>query len=756
MHPSTDTPDSSTRGYVYFQRRASLAVHLPVSDQQHSAECSSLCYMPTWHARTTTPHTCSAVVTLCSTRLWRRELAGRFGQNLLPTIRCIAAQGNGNALALTFLPLHLASLLFHSHLHELPARLSLPPASLSMSTSVLKVDVLMEGYLHKRSPKQLLTLAIHQRRYFLLTSSLTTTHHQHFHLSYFRSHDHHIPLGHIPLSHVQSLRPSQEENGRFDVVMSGMAGGEGRVYVLRCENALEYSRWMEQLKRAMDEEGKRRPLPPPTSAPATFRGEYRESTVVAEERRDERRKSQWNVKDALDLMLAGTPVTLVTPSTATPNAPSAFPTIFTPSILLYKHDDTPLGSLYWFDAHTTSAPTLSTSSRLSLHNLTDIFLGKQSRAYTATLPSTAAAASGTAGAFRADCCFSACTKVGVSLHVCGHSREVVSAWVYGINSIMMSKGQRKIRTKDKGASGGGRHGSITRFAGVPASPSFSSTRSTSQSVSDRLNVHPAEEFYIADTKRPSLSTPRTSGIGLPFTYSTAANVDNAAKNRRADVALRDWLEGLGSAFSGYYDSFVDNGVDLAFLATLNTADLDELGVTRLHGKRMLQSIRDWRAKQDDGEANDERKVVVGSMSAPTSASNSLRSSGVPPTASALLAALSAPSPSSSLSPTRSPFFPPPPIHPQLARRESMPVQSTALVEMKRLSLEGALNERLKGELKAGSGVGLGAAGGLSGRRGSSTNDGVKNYFGSVWSGLVSGGSTPKGLQQSASVKRSVV
>lgn len=496
----------------------------------------------------------------------------------------------------------------------------------------------------------------------------------------------------------------------------------------------------------MDEEGKRRTPPPPTSAPPTFRGEYRESVAVAEERRDERRKSEWNVKEAVDLMLAGTPVTLVTPSAATPSAPSAFPTLFVPSILLYRHDDTPLGSLYWFDAHSSAPPALSASCRLSLHNLTDIFLGKQSRAYTATLPPVVGgAASSVAGGFKADCCFSACTKVGVSLHVCGHSREVVSAWVYGINSIMMSKGQRKIRTKDRGVvSGGGRRGSVTQLVGVPASPSFSSssTRSTSQSVSDRLNIHPADEYYIADTKRPSLSTPRVSTFGLPYTYSTATAVDSTPKSRRADAPLRDWLDGLGSAFSVYYDNFVDNGVDLAFLATLGTADLDELGVTRLHGKRMLQSIKEWGRGED---RTDERKVVLGSMSVPVSATNSLRSAGIAPTASALLASLTAPSPSSSTSPGRAPFFPPPPIHPQLARRDSLPLQPAAVSEMKRLSLDGALSERLKGETKAGRREGV-----------SSANEGVKNYFGSVWSGLVSGGSTPKGLQLSSNAKRSIV
>ena len=621
-----------------------------------------------------------------------------------------------------------------------------------MSTSVVKVDVLMEGYLHKRSPKQLLTLAIHQRRYFLLTSSLTTTHHQHFHLSYFRSHDHHIPLGHIPISHVQALRPSQEENGRFDVVMSGMAGGEGRVYVLRCENALEYSRWMDQLQRAMDEEGKRRPLPPAVSAPTTFRGEYREAVAAIDERRGERRKSQWDVKDALDLMMMGTPVTLVTPSTATPSSPSAFPTIFTPSILLYKHDDTPLGSLYWFDAHTSSPPQLSASSRLSLHNLTDIFLGKQSRAYTALLPSGVAAA-GTAGGVKADCCFSACTKIGVSLHVCGNSREVVSAWVYGINSIMMSKGQRKIRTKDKAAAASDRRASLKGYGGVPGSPSFSSssTRSTSHSVSDRLHIHPADDFHIADTKRSSLSTPRAAP-GVPFIYSTVAAVDNATKSRRVDAAMRDWLDGLGNAFSVYYDGFVENGVDLTFLATLTTADLDELGVSRLHGKKMLQSIKERSVGQDDSAAVESRpsgqkSFVMESASAPTSAVNSIRSAP-PPSASALLAAMSTPTGSN----PRPPFFPPPPIHPQLARRESLPstpassaAMAATVSELKRLSLVDCNERPTKA---AGSGRGEGIDGGKS--TPSSASEGVKNYFGSVWSGLVSGSSTPKGMQQQSS------
>ena len=649
-----------------------------------------------------------------------------------------------------------------------------------MSASVLSVDVLMEGYLHKRSPRQLLSLHIQQRRYFLLTASLTTAHHQHFHLSYFRQHDHHIPLGHIPLSHVQQLRPSQDENGRFDVVMSGIGGGEGRVYVLRCESALEYSRWMEQLGRAMEQEGKRRALPPPSSAPPTLRGEHsraerRESLSAVRDRRDERRKSQWNVNEALELMLAGSPVTLVTPSAATPSSPSAYPTLFTPSILLYKHDDTPLGSLYCIDAHSSAAPTLTAASRLSLHHLTDIFLGKQSRAYTATLPSTLAAAGrGATSAVQADCCFSACTKVGVSLHVVGHSRDVVSAWVYGINNIMMSKGQRKIRTKERASvtAGGGKRGSVTQSVmRVPVSPSFSSVCSTtSHSVSDRLHVHHADDYYTADTKRPSLSTPRTSAIAvapnstLPFAYATAATVDSNStpRARRTDAALLGWLEALGSAFVPYHDCFVDNGVDLAFLATLGTADLDELAVTRLHGKRMLQAAKEWKATQGGGQrAEVESKVVLGSVSADASATNSLRASDVSaPSASSLLATLSAPSPSSASSPSRAPFFPPPPIHPQLARRESLSAQSTAAaVETKRLSLDGsAWSERLKGEGKRASVSDTGAGSELKAKTTAAggASEGVKNYFGSVWSGIRSRESTPRGLERGNSTKRGFV
>ena len=74
-----------------------------------------------------------------------------------------------------------------------------------------------------------------------------------------------------------------------------------------------------------------------------------------------------------------------------------------------------------------------------------------------------------------------------------------------------------------------------------------------------------------------------------------------------------------------------------------------------------------------------------------------------------------------------------------------------MADMKRLSLDSALSERLKGDMRSG-----GAEGGLGGKGVSGASEGVKNYFGSVWSGLVSGGNTPKGLQLSSNVKRSMV
>ena len=543
-----------------------------------------------------------------------------------------------------------------------------------MATSVLKVEVLMEGYLYKRSPRQLLSLSIAQRRYFLLTLSLTLTHHQHFHLSYFRSADDHIPLGNVPLSHVAHVTPSETENGRFDIGLTH----EARVYVLRCDNALEYSRWMEHLHRAMNQEGKRLTPPTPTPPPAPssaypphHRASYpsasppphsyrsRDSLDGSDSklaRRDASALRQWEVKEAMDIMLAGTPVTLVTPPPS--SAPSS-PTVFTPSILLYKCDDTPLGSLYYCPLDSSAPPAPSPHCRLSLHNLTDIFLGRQSRAYLASLGSTNAPA--------ASCCFSACTRVGVSLHVTAESRQVTSAWVLGINSVMMSQGQRRIRTKDRS--------SAPRRMVVPPSPSSSLF---SVSSDGGLHIHSPEEVHEA-RRRPSTSSPIRPS-------RTAAKVDRA---------MEEWLNGLGAAFAGYYDAFVDNGVDLAFLSTLTVVDLDEVGVTRLHAKRIVGAIKEWKERGDVGETarddDDDRPAAASATSTPrltghtdsnppsqpSSAHNSIRGSPQVRDASALLSAMT---PGSTQS---SPYFPPPPILPQTARRESL-----MAADVKRASVDG--------------------------------------------------------------------
>ena len=53
--------------------------------------------------------------------------------------------------------------------------------------------------------------------------------------------------------------------------------------------------------------------------------------------------------------------------------------------------------------------------------------------------------------------------------------------------------------------------------------------------------------------------------------------------------VADWLEKLG--LGQYAQRFAENDIDFAVLATLNDADLKELGVTSLgHRKRLLEAI----------------------------------------------------------------------------------------------------------------------------------------------------------------------
>lgn len=66
-----------------------------------------------------------------------------------------------------------------------------------------------------------------------------------------------------------------------------------------------------------------------------------------------------------------------------------------------------------------------------------------------------------------------------------------------------------------------------------------------------------------------------------------------------DSPVGQFLYKLGPAFLIYLKTFEDNGVNLTFLLTLNDDDLEELGVSKLHRKKMVQEIKDLRSQSKE-------------------------------------------------------------------------------------------------------------------------------------------------------------
>ena len=61
--------------------------------------------------------------------------------------------------------------------------------------------------------------------------------------------------------------------------------------------------------------------------------------------------------------------------------------------------------------------------------------------------------------------------------------------------------------------------------------------------------------------------------------------------------VRNWLESLGLA--QYVDAFEANDVDLEVLPSLNEGDLDKLGVSLGHRKKMLNALAELRRGASD-------------------------------------------------------------------------------------------------------------------------------------------------------------
>ena len=61
--------------------------------------------------------------------------------------------------------------------------------------------------------------------------------------------------------------------------------------------------------------------------------------------------------------------------------------------------------------------------------------------------------------------------------------------------------------------------------------------------------------------------------------------------------IRDWLESLG--LTQYVDAFESNDVDLDVLPSLNEDDLEKLGVSLGHRKKMLRAVAELQGGGSD-------------------------------------------------------------------------------------------------------------------------------------------------------------
>lgn len=120
-------------------------------------------------------------------------------------------------------------------------------------------------------------------------------------------------------------------------------------------------------------------------------------------------------------------------------------------------------------------------------------------------------------------------------------------------------------------------GPSTNINNPPQPPPARPDRSRSGSVPDVRAVDPSQPPKVAVSRSP--------------------------QNQVGVALIQQWLANLGPAFEQYSKVFVQNGVDLEFLLTgsVSDQDLEELGVSALHRKKILFAIH--RENEDEDENN---------------------------------------------------------------------------------------------------------------------------------------------------------
>ena len=110
------------------------------------------------------------------------------------------------------------------------------------------------------------------------------------------------------------------------------------------------------------------------------------------------------------------------------------------------------------------------------------------------------------------------------------------------------------------------------------------------------------------------STAAAASASAPASAAAAA-----AAPAIPESPIGQFLYKLGPAFLVYLKTFEDNGVNLTFLLTLNDDDLEELGVSKLHRKKMVQEIKETRAQSKEHLAAPSSSSASASASGPSHA-----------------------------------------------------------------------------------------------------------------------------------------
>jgi hypothetical protein len=509
-------------------------------------------------------------------------------------------------------------------------------------------------------PRSVLNYYAWQKRYFVLTLSTTDRGSNYKVLSYFKSAEDEEPLGNIPLVDIKSVNVSKDQNGRFDIII------KGRIYQLKVDSSADLQRWVSALSHTVAKPAYSKPANLPSSPAETMKLMSNTSPDNAK---------LFDTQDTLQMMNVGARFIKYDYDMENEDCHRSIVLVY-----LRQDDSTELGSLYWVDQ--AEKPDNNTRQRLALHELSDLYLGKQSKAFKHPVAMAASA----------DRCFTAKAN-NIDLNLEGDSKEQVAAWLFGINAIMMTRGNRRVLTVAKtkqnlisnplavsNVSNGSEispnspnplshnhhnHDESSNSPPIPLATPASSSPYTPINVNTHSQVEsplppppffedfpalqhtqqldaggsetapnnlvdraateekpvdnslPITNIVIVEPSPANPAVEEKSGL-IINSVSDDSELSNSCLSPSSAAArtatsftfntkmqeVNTWLTELGSAFAQYYQVFVDNGIDMNFLMTCSDDDLEDLGVSRLHRKKMLHAIDELRLSKGLNKRDD--------------------------------------------------------------------------------------------------------------------------------------------------------